>query len=52
MDEGLYEYYYAYITSGFVGLLRAWFNGGMKESPRKMGELAGMMMEKVCTPNN
>lgn len=52
MDEGLYEYYYAYITSGFVGLLRAWFNGGMKESPRKMGELAGMMMEKVCTTNN
>lgn len=52
MDEDLYEYYYAYITSGFVGLLRTWFNGGRKESPKKMGELAGMMMENVCNSKN
>ncbi len=48
MDENLYEYYYSFITSGCVGLLRTWFNDGMKESPKKMGELAGIMMESVC----
>ncbi|MDX9888266.1 MAG: TetR/AcrR family transcriptional regulator [Anaerovoracaceae bacterium] len=52
MDEDLYEYYYSFITSGFVGLLRTWLNEGRKETPKKMGELAGMMMEKVCAPNN
>lgn len=50
MDQGLYEYYYSFITSGCVGLLRAWFMGGMKESPKKMSELAGRMMEKVANP--
>lgn len=50
MDEGLYEYYYSFITSGCVGLLRAWFMGGMKESPKRMSELAGRMMEKVGSP--
>ena len=45
MDEEYYEYYYSYITSGCVGLLRTWFTGGMKESPKKMAELAGKMIE-------
>lgn len=46
VDEEIYEYYYSYITSGCVGLLRTWFLGGRKESPQKMSELAGRMMEK------
>lgn len=43
-NEGLYEYYYSFITSGCVGLLRSWFLGGMKESPAKMAALAEKMM--------
>lgn len=42
--EGLYEFYYSYITSGCVGLLRAWFMNGMKETPKRMAELAEQMM--------
>lgn len=49
MDEDLYEYYYAFITSGCVGLLRTWFVGGRKETPQKMSELAGRMMQNVCS---
>ena len=43
-NEGVYEYYYSYITSGCVGLIRSWFMGGMKESPAKMAALAEKMM--------
>ncbi len=43
-NEGLYEYYYSYITSGCVGLLRSWFMGGMKEPPAKMAALAEKIM--------
>lgn len=42
--EDLYEYYYSYLTSGCVGLLRSWFMGGMKESPKKMAALAEKLM--------
>lgn len=42
--EGLYDFYYSYITSGCVGLLRSWFMNGMKEPTKKMAELAEHMM--------
>ena len=42
--EGLYEFYYSFITSGCVGVLRSWFMNGMKESPKKMAELIERMM--------
>lgn len=43
-NTGLYEYYYSFITSGCVGLIRSWFMNGMKEPPLKMAELAEQMM--------
>lgn len=42
--EGLYEFYYSYITSGCVGLIRSWFMNGMKEPTKKLAELAEHMM--------
>ena len=48
VDPKQYEYYYTFITSGCVGLLRTWFTGGMKESPKKMAELAGQMIENIA----
>ena len=42
--EEFYEYYYAFITSGCVALLRRWFSQGMPESPEYMAALAGKMM--------
>lgn len=48
--EGLYEFYYSYITSGCVGVLRSWFMNGMKESPKKMAELTEQMMMNTIMP--
>ncbi len=45
----LYEYYYSFITSGCVGLLRFWLNSGMTEPPKKMAELAGSLIESIYT---
>jgi len=39
-----YEYYYTFITSGCVALLRRWFSEGMPESPECMAALAEKMM--------
>ncbi len=46
----LHEYYYTFITSGCVGLLRSWFTGGMEEPPAKMAELAGKMIDSLYNP--
>ncbi|MEL7610508.1 MAG: TetR/AcrR family transcriptional regulator [Bacillota bacterium] len=40
----LYEYYYAFITSGCIALARAWFNKGMPESAEEMAALAEKLM--------
>lgn len=42
-----YEYYYTYITSGCVGLLRCWLMEGMEESPAEMAKLAEEMIAGV-----
>lgn len=42
--EGQYEYYYSFITSGCVGLIQSWFINGMKETPKKIAELAEQLM--------
>jgi AcrR family transcriptional regulator len=43
----LYEHYYAFITSGTVGLIRSWLMSGMTESPKEMAQLAGRMIDKT-----
>jgi len=48
--DGLYEFYYSFITSGCVGVLRSWFMNGMKESPKKMAELIEQMMMNTLRP--
>lgn len=46
-NQALYEYYYAFITSGCVAMLRLWFDEGMPESPEYMAALAGKMIENA-----
>lgn len=46
-DPKLYEYHYAFITAGCVGLIRTWFAGGMKEPPEQMAQLAGHMLNRA-----
>ncbi len=37
-------YFYNYIASGIIGLLKAWHSGGMNESPAEMAELTVKFM--------
>lgn len=46
-NEAYYEYFYTFITSGCVAMLRRWFSLGMPESPERMAELAEQMMMNV-----
>ncbi|WP_459129328.1 TetR/AcrR family transcriptional regulator [Guggenheimella bovis] len=42
------EYYYDFMASAFIGLIRAWMRSGMKESPEKMSQLANeFAMRKI-----
>ncbi len=38
-DLQLFEYYYAFVATGCVGVISAWARGGMQESPEALGEL-------------
>ncbi len=38
------EYYYTYISSGFVGLVENWVKGGMKESEHEIATIAEDIM--------
>lgn len=42
--ESLYEYYYAFIISGCVAMLRRWISEGMSESPECLAALVEKMM--------
>lgn len=48
MDPALRDYFYAFITSGFIGLIKSWFLSGMKESPKEIAALAAGMIP-ICT---
>lgn len=39
-DSQLFDAVYAYIVSGFLGLVTYWLQNGMKESPDKLAEIA------------
>ncbi len=39
-----YEYFYTYVSSGIISLMRTWYDGGMEESPQTMAELTYKFM--------
>lgn len=43
-DARYYEYYYAFIVSGCIGLLQSWLENGMQESPDKIAQTAEEMI--------
>lgn len=43
-DSQLFDAVYAYIVSGFLGLVTYWLQNGMKESPDKLAEIAQQIM--------
>lgn len=44
LSADLYEYYYAFVEAGCLGTLRAWFYGGMRESPAEMARITAEIM--------
>lgn len=42
------EYFYAFIATGCVGLLRVWLENGMRESPEEMARLAWRLIESCA----
>ena len=43
-DLAMHDYSYAFITSGFVGLIRAWFESGMQEPPETMRAISEQLI--------
>ncbi len=41
------EYYYSFITSGCVGLVRAWLEDGMRDSPAHIAAVADQMIAGI-----
>lgn len=41
------DYFYAFLTSGCVGLIRAWFDGGLREPPAFIAGLAEGLVAAV-----
>ncbi len=33
------DYYYVFVSNGFMGLLQYWLNNGMRESTREIAEI-------------
>ncbi len=42
------EYYYAFIATGCVGLLRVWLENGMREPPEEVARLAWRIIENCA----
>lgn len=40
MDTDTYEYYFAFIQAGYVGMLEYWMKNGMKETPEQISRMA------------
>lgn len=41
-----FDYYYAFVVSGFVGLLQTWLENGARETPEELADLAIEMLQK------
>ena len=39
-ESYIFDYFYSYTLSGFIGLFSCWLNNGLKESPEEMALLA------------
>ena len=45
----MHDYSHAFVTFGAVGLLRAWLEGGMRESPEEMARLTNAMVKNALS---
>lgn len=43
-DPEQYDYYFSFLASGFIGIIREWFARDMKESPAQMAAMAEQLM--------
>ena len=47
-DSAGFEYRFGFVTFGIAGLIRAWVNGGCRETAPEMSRLAGSMIRHGC----
>jgi len=43
-DPEQYDYYFSFLASGFIGIIRAWFARDMKETPAQMAAMAEQLV--------
>ncbi len=43
-DPEQYDYYFSFLASGFIGIIREWFAREMKESPAQMADMAEQLV--------
>ena len=43
-DPEQYDYYFSFLASGFIGIIRAWFDRDMKETPAQMAAMAEQLV--------
>ncbi len=44
LEEDRFAYFFSYIASGCIGLIREWFRSGMRETPEEMAQLTKSMI--------
>ena len=43
-DPEQFDYYFSFLASGFIGIIREWFARDMKESPEQMAAMAEQLV--------
>jgi hypothetical protein len=43
-DPEQYDYYFSFLASGFIGIIRAWYDRDMKETPAQMAAMAEQLV--------
>ena len=43
-DPDQFDYYFSFLASGFIGIIRAWFDRDMKETPAQMAAMAEQLV--------
>ena len=43
-DPEQYDYYFSFLASGFIGIIREWFTRDMKETPAQMAAMAEQLV--------
>jgi hypothetical protein len=44
MDTEQFDYYFSFMASGCIGIIREWFQRGMKEPPSEMAVMTEQMI--------